>query len=77
MPAKNHKALHTYTKESRKEEKQLEREGEWKHTIEKSKPNLETRNNFLSPQSIHRENTIQTWSSKHGEKESHQRREQG
>ncbi|KAF3594737.1 hypothetical protein DY000_02021462 [Brassica cretica] len=50
--------------------------GEWKPTTEKPKLKLETINNLTREESIHRENNIQTWSSRYGERESHKRRDQ-
>ena len=65
LPTKNHKALdkrdqnskrlnftHLYQgKEGNKRNKL--RKGEWKVSTEKPKPKLNTRNNYLSQQSIH------------------------
>ena len=78
MPSKNHKALdrkdqnskrltpHTYTKGMRRRRETTWGEGEWEASTEKPNPKLETRNNLISPKSIHRGNhyvnmDLQTW----------------
>lgn len=80
MPASNHKALdrndqsskrltlNKYTKGSMRRKETTDHE--------KTEPKFETRNKLPSPQSILEENTIQIWSGKHGEWESHQTHEQ-
>ena len=88
MPGKNHKALnirdqsskrltlHTYTKwHKRRREKTWGKEN-GSQSQKNHNLNLRPKTTFQTHKAYTEENTIQIWSSKYGERESHQRRKQ-
>ena len=88
MPTKNHKALnrrdqstkrltpHTYTKGSRRRRKATYGRENGSQPQRNQSSSLRQEIIFQAHKTYTKENTIQTWSGKHGEMESHRRRSQ-